>query len=77
MGVVKLFTMKRIKVFTPKPLVKLEPSKPKVKLSKSDPAFFSKLGTISAERRNLPPERFAEMAAVSHPRKRKYDTTPL
>ena len=61
--------MKRIRTLTPKPLVKPEPSKPKVKLSKADPAFYSHLGAISAEKRNLPPERFSEMAAASHPRK--------
>lgn len=65
--------MKRIRVLTPKPLVKSEPSKPKVALSKSDPDFFSKLGEISAKRRNLPSDTFSAMAAASHPRKRKND----
>jgi hypothetical protein len=63
--------MKRIKVFTPKPLVKAEPSKPKVKLSKDDPDFFRKLGSVSAEKRNLPSDTFSAMAAASHPRRRK------
>jgi hypothetical protein len=64
--------MKRIRVLTIKPLVKETPSKPKAKLTKADPDFFRKLGAVSAERRNLPPERFSQMAAASHPR-RKHD----
>jgi N-acetylglutamate synthase-like GNAT family acetyltransferase len=36
---------------------------------KSDPDFFKKLGIVSAEKRNLSPERFSEMAAASHPRR--------
>lgn len=61
--------MKKIRVLVPKPLVKEKPSKPKVKLSKADPAFFSKLGSVSAEKRNLPSSTFSQMAALSHPRK--------
>jgi N-acetylglutamate synthase-like GNAT family acetyltransferase len=61
--------MRHIRVLTPLPLVKEAPSKPKVKLMKSDPDFFKKLGIVSAEKRNLSPERFSEMAAASHPRR--------
>jgi len=61
--------MKRIRVLTPKSLVKEAPSKPKVALSKADPDFFKKLGSISAERRHLPSDTFSKMAAASHPRK--------
>ena len=61
--------MKRIRILTPKPLVKPEPSKPKASISKADPDFFRKLGSISAKKRSLPPERFSEMAVASHPRK--------
>lgn len=68
---VELFSVKRIRVLTIKPLVKEKPSKPKVKLSKSDPDFFRKLGSVSAEKRNLPTSTFSEMAAASHPRRRK------
>jgi hypothetical protein len=63
--------MKRIRRLTPKPLVKEKPSKPKVKLTKSDPDFFRKLGAVSAEKRSLPSSTFSEMAAASHPRRRK------
>lgn len=61
--------MKRIRTLTPKPLVKPEPSKPKVKLSKADPDFYSKLGSVSAEKRNLPSDTFSKMAEASHPRR--------
>ena len=63
--------MKKIRTIIPPPLVKSEPSKPKVALSKSDPDFFSKLGEISAKKRHLPSDTFSAMAAASHPRKRK------
>jgi N-acetylglutamate synthase-like GNAT family acetyltransferase len=63
--------MKRIRTLTIKQLVKEKPSKPKVKLSKADPDFFKKLGSVSAEKRNLPASTFSEMAAASHPRRRK------
>jgi hypothetical protein len=69
--------MKRIRVFTPKPLVKEKPSKPKVKLSKGDPDFYSKLGSVSAEKRSLPSSTFSEMAAASHPRRKKSDGITL
>ena len=60
--------MKKIRVIVPKPLVKEKPSKPKVKLSKADPDFFKKLGSVSADKRNLPSSTFSEMAYRSHPR---------
>ena len=60
--------MKKIRVIVPKPLVKEKPSKPKVKLSKADPDFFKKLGSVSADKRNLPSSTFSEMASRSHPR---------
>lgn len=63
--------MKRIRVLTIKPLVKPAPSKPKVALHRTDADFYSKLGAISAEKRSLPSSTFSEMAAASHPRRRK------
>lgn len=65
----RIFFVKRIRVLKPKPLVKAAPSKPKPKLSKADPAFFSKLGSISAEARALPVETFRDMAHKSHRRR--------
>jgi N-acetylglutamate synthase-like GNAT family acetyltransferase len=62
--------MKRIRTLTIKPLVKEKPSKPNIKLSKADPDFFKKLGSVSAEKRNLPASTFSEMAAASHPRRK-------
>ena len=61
--------MRHIRVLTPLPLVKEAPSKPKVKLMKSDPDFFKKLGIVSAEKRNLPSDTFSKMAEASHPRR--------
>ena len=65
--------MKRIRTITPKPLVKEKPSKPKVKLSKADPDFFRKLGSVSAEKRHLPSDTFSKMASLSHPRKELHE----
>jgi hypothetical protein len=56
-------------VFSAKPLVKSSPSKPNVRLTKDDPDFFRKLGTVSAAKRNLPSDTFSTMAKASHPRK--------
>jgi hypothetical protein len=62
--------MKRIRVLTPPPLVKETPSKPEVKLSKAQPDFYKRLGSISAVKRHLPAETFSAMAAASHPRRK-------
>lgn len=51
--------------------VKSSPSKPvKTGLKKSDPDYFSKIGTISAQKRKMTPEQFSAMAKLSHPRPR-------
>jgi hypothetical protein len=42
------------------------PAKPKVKLSKQDPDYYSKIGAISAAKRKLNSEYFSAMAAKSH-----------
>ena len=50
-----------------KPAVQDKPSKPKpTGLSKSDPEFYSKLGRISAARRNISSEVFSQWAKLSH-----------
>jgi hypothetical protein len=53
-----------------KPLAKKREPKPKpvrkVRLSKSDPDYFSKMGQISAKRRNISPEQFAEWGRLGH-----------
>lgn len=50
-----------------KPAVKKQPAKPrKVRLSKSDPNYFSKMGKISAKRRNISPAQFAEWGKLGH-----------
>lgn len=50
-----------------KPQVKKAPSKPrKVRLSKNDPNYFSKMGKISAKRRKISPEQFAEWGRLGH-----------
>jgi hypothetical protein len=46
-----------------------KPSKP-VKLSKSDPDYFKKIGLISAQKRKMTSADFSEMAKRSHPRPR-------
>ena len=62
--------MKRIKTLKPKPFAKAAQSKPEKKLTKADPEFFRKLGSISAEARALPIEVFQDMAKRSHKRRR-------
>jgi hypothetical protein len=57
---------KSIKKQTIKKAVKKTPSKPKVKLSKDDPLYYSKIGAISAARRKLNSEYFSAMAVKSH-----------
>jgi len=56
-----------------KPAVQEKPSKPKpTGLSKSDPEFYSKLGQISAKRRNISSEVFSEWARRSHKNRTEY-----
>lgn len=44
--------------------------KPKSRgLSKKDPEFYSKIGKLSAKKRSLSSEDYAEMAKLSHPRR--------
>jgi N-acetylglutamate synthase-like GNAT family acetyltransferase len=65
-----IFFVKRIRTLIPPPLVKESPSKPAAKLSKDNPDFFRKLGTISATKRSLPVQTFKDMAYKSHPRRK-------
>jgi hypothetical protein len=66
----KKLVAKKIVAENIKPAVQKQPSKPrKKKLSKSDPAYFSKIGSISAKKRAITSEQFSEMARKSHPRK--------
>jgi hypothetical protein len=58
---------KAVKKQTIKKAVKKVPSKPKQKLSKSDPDYYKKIGQISAARRKLNSTYFSDMAAKSHP----------
>ncbi len=58
---------KKPRTMNPPPAIKKSSSKPK-KLSKSDPQYFSKIGLISARKRNISSEQFAEWARKSHPR---------
>jgi hypothetical protein len=63
-----------MQTFTPKPIKKLalksavnpSESKPQQKLSKNDPLFYAKIGSISAEKRQLAKEYFSSMAKLSH-----------
>lgn len=59
---------KTLRTVKPQPAVKSRPSKlaPKVKLSKSDPDYYRKIGLISAKRRKLTSEDFSAMAKLSH-----------
>lgn len=69
----KAMTPKPIKKIIIKPSVKKSSSKPKPTLSKSDPNYYSKIGTISAARRKLDSEYFSEMARLSHGKNSKRD----
>lgn len=61
--------VKSIRTDEPKSAVKKKQSKPeKTGLSKSDPNYYAKIGAISAAKRKMSPEQFAEMAKKSHPR---------
>ena len=68
----KTVTLKTIRTVDIKPKVKKTPNRPmkKTGLSKSDPDYYSKIGAISAERRQISSEQFAEWARLSHPRKK-------
>lgn len=57
---------KKVRTIKPQPAVKAKQSKPKVKLSKSDPDYFKKIGLISAKKRKMTPEQFSAMAKKSH-----------
>ena len=57
---------KTVKKQTIKKAVKQTTSKPKQKLSKSDPDYFAKIGAISAARRKLNSTYFSDMAKKSH-----------
>ena len=62
-------TVKKVKQFSPKkPAKRLSP---KVKLSKSDPDYFKKIGEISAKKRAISSEQFAEWARLSHKKRKK------
>lgn len=59
-------SMKTLKPKTPRTLKpKAVASKP-VKLSKSDPNYYSKIGQISAAKRQMTKEQFSAMAKKSH-----------
>ena len=59
--------VKKLKQLTPKAAVKTSPSKPApAKLSKNDPDYYSKIGQISAQKRQLSSEVYAAMARRSH-----------
>jgi hypothetical protein len=67
----KTVTLKTIRTVDIKPKIKKAPTRPmkKTGLSKSDPDYYSKIGAISAARRNISSEQFREWAKLSHPRK--------
>jgi hypothetical protein len=62
----KTVTLKTVKKAVIKKAVKKAPSKPKQKLSKKDPNYYSKIGAISAAKRKLNRQYFSDMAAKSH-----------
>lgn len=56
-----------------KQAVKSVASKPaKTGLKKTDPNYYSKIGTISAKKRKLPKEFFSQMAKASHKNRTEY-----
>jgi hypothetical protein len=57
-------TIKKPKAVTPKKVQKAKPVT--LKLSKSDPNYYSKIGAISAARRKLDSTYFSDMAKKSH-----------
>lgn len=57
-------TVKKIKKAAVKKVGK--PTRVKVKLSKSDPDYYKKIGQISARKRKLDPSYFSDMASRSH-----------
>ncbi len=67
MTFMKTVRPKSVKKATIKKAVKKTPSKPKVKLSKTDPNYYAKIGAISAARRKLNSDYFSNMAKKSHP----------
>ena len=61
-------TIKKIRKVKLPPAVEKQ-EKPKARgLSKKDPLFYAKIGQLSAKKRALSSEEFAEMAKRSHPR---------
>jgi hypothetical protein len=80
----KKLEIKKPRVMNPPPAIKKKASKPKAqKLSKKDPSYYSKIGAISAQKRKMTSEQYAEMARKSHPRpayfggRPKKDVTPV
>jgi hypothetical protein len=65
---------KKPRTVTRKSAVQAKPSKPvrKVKLSKKDPNYYSKIGKISAKKRKLGSEYFSDMARASHVNRTEY-----
>lgn len=64
-------TVKKIKKAAVKKVGK--PTRVKVKLSKSDPDYYKKIGQISARKRKLDSSYFSDMAAKSHGPESKRD----
>lgn len=62
-------TVKKIRKVNITPATTKSTKVKKVGLSKKDPLFYSKIGQLSAERRALSSEDYAEMAKKSHPRR--------
>jgi hypothetical protein len=67
----KTVTPKQLRVVDIKSKIKKTPTRPmkKTGLSKSDPDYYSKIGAISAAKRQISSEQFREWAKKSHPRK--------
>lgn len=57
-------TVKKLKTAAPRKIVKVKRAAPK--LTKKDPAYYSKIGAISAAKRKLKKDYFSEMAKKSH-----------
>lgn len=68
--------MKKLEVKKPRslnipPATVKRSTKKKVRLSKSDPDYFSKIGKISAEKRGLTSKDFSKLATLSHQKRKK------
>jgi hypothetical protein len=65
--------VKKLKQLEVKQAVQSSQSKPKpTGLSKSDPNYYSKIGKISAARRQMTSEEFSHMAKLSHVNRTEY-----